>query len=144
MPPKRWLDRIESQPETVGELLTRLRDAQPGLLQKTVCAETGVPQNILSQYELGRRLPTRTHARKLNEYYALPRDQILDMMEDERRRERTRLQLPGPSVAIPAEPELIEAVRALFLLETHELPAMSELIRLKATEPEKREDEAVG
>lgn len=141
MPPDRWMIAIDPKEETLGDLMLRMR-TQRGWYQKDVARAMGLAperQSLLSRYENDAVVrPNPEIIEGVARIYELPLETVT--MAAHRSSQR-RQALPGPSVAIPAEPELIEAVNALFLLESDELGHWAELIRLqvKQEKPERPE-----
>lgn len=135
MPPERWMISIDPLEETLGDLMLRMR-TQRGWYQKDVARAMGLPperQSLLSRYENDSVVrPNPEIIEGIARVYELPLEVVT--MAAHRSSQR-RQSLPGPSVAIPQEPELIEAVRALFLLEPEQLPSVAQHIRMVAEGP---------
>lgn len=144
MPPERWLIPINQEGETLGELMQRMRLSR-GWYQKDVARALGYPierQSWLSRYENDAvTRPNPDLIEGIARIYDLPLEQVAMAAHRSSQRRPT---LPGSSVAIPAEPELIEVVRALFLLEPEEFPSVAEYVRLKAEKEQDESDRAVG
>lgn len=129
MPPERWMIALSRQPESLGEALKRLRLAR-GWSQEQVEEQTGISQTRLSAYERDAYAPKGATLRQLNDLYELPDRALADIARrHEEWREANPDRLPGDGVAIPQEPELVEAVRALYLLEDDELALIPEWVR---------------
>ena len=147
MPPVRWMTPIGPQPR-LGRELKRLR-LSTGLSQDAIEDALNIDQSVLSTYERDARVPRGPVLRKLAEFCGRPTDELVKIARDDQdRREEWESMIedgmeiepiPGPSVAIPQEPELMEAIRALFLLESDELGHWAELIRLHLKEQAKPE-----
>lgn len=138
MPPERWMISIDPKEETLGDLMLRMR-TQRGWYQKDVARAMGLAperQSLLSRYENDSVVrPNPEIIEGISRVYELPLEVVT--MAAHRSSQR-RQALPGPSVAIPAEPELIEAVRALFLLESDELGHWADMIRLEVDKGRKQ------
>lgn len=153
MPPNWWMTPIGPQPK-LGRTMKRLRLGS-GLSQDAVEAALGIDQSVLSAYERDARVPRGPVLRRIAEFYGRPVDELVTIARDDQdRREDWEASLgnepdyepiPGPSVAIPNDPELIEAVKALYLLETHQLPRATRTIRMIAeNNPKDSEEEAAS
>lgn len=145
MPPERWMVSVPPTP-LLGRTLRRLRLSR-GLSQDAIEEALGIDQSVLSAYERDARVPGRSTLRRLAEFYDQPREYLVVIASEDRDRREAAADsepVPGESVAIPAEPELLDAVRALFLLETDELPDATKTITLLAEKPPGREQRAAG
>jgi transcriptional regulator with XRE-family HTH domain len=144
VPPERWMVELLPPPETFGSEIRRLRLAR-GWSQREVAQRTGIDQTEISKYERDayrHRKPDVVVA--YEDAFGLTRGELAHLPWGDARRNPPAI--PGPSVAIPDEPPLLEAVRALFLLEPDELPAVADHIRLIAKGPIPRpaEEEQAG
>lgn len=128
--------------ETLGAMLRRLRLSK-GWSQKQLERQIDVDQGRLSNYERDVNIPDPELLDRLNDLYGLPPETLSKKAwEEERHRRLPQPEpVPGRSVAIPNEPALIDAVRALFLLETEHLPDVTRFIRMEAERQQKRERE---
>lgn len=145
VPPQRWMVELLPPPETFGTEVRRLRLGR-GWSQRDVARRTGIDQTEISKFERDAYRHRKSEVIEAYEdAFELTRGTLAHLPWGEARRNSP--EIPGPSVAIPQEPELLEAVKALFLLETHELSDMTHYIRLKAEGPpprNAREEEPAG
>lgn len=144
MPPERWMVEVAPRPKTFGSVVKGLR-LERGWSQREMSRRTGIDQTEISKFE--------------RDSYKHPKPEIIATYEDSFGLTRGSLShLPWGRAAIPeidvpdrgvmigpAEPELIEAVRALFLLEPEQIPGAAQMIRMLAEKRPARDDErAVG
>lgn len=136
LPPIRRLVEIDSEAETLGETLRRLR-LERNWSQRYVAQSVGEEDNsIVSKWERDTLRPKAEMLETLEDLFEQPRDSlaVIAHRADVQRERRERIPSPGILVG-PVEPAFIEAVKALFLLEPEELPGMTKLIELKAQGP---------
>lgn len=138
VPPERWMVEIKPAPETFGSVVRQHRLAR-GWSQREVARRTGIDQTEISKFERDAyRYRKEDVIVAFEEAFGLTRGELAHLPWGDATRDIP--DVPGLSVAIPAEPELIEAVRALFLLEADELGTWAEAIRLRVkTEQQKSE-----
>lgn len=120
---------INPAPDTFGSVVRRRRMAR-GWSQREVARRTGIDQTEISKFERDAyRYRKEEVIAAFEDAFGLTRGELAALPWGDASRDAPTI--PGPSVAIPADPELIEAVNALFLLETDELSHWAELIRLQ-------------
>ena len=147
MPPDRWMISLNPETETLGQMLRRLREERgwtqfdlAALVEPELADDYRAMRNLqsnLSRYETENiKRPDEVLLEKLERIYGLAPD-TLAVAHNRSALQRKRVSTPPPnSVAIgPAEPELKEAVQALYLFETEELPAVTEFLRARANLP---------
>lgn len=152
VPPERWMIRLDPESETLGPILRRLRDDRGWTLYELArrvypdraneSREMKNKESLLSRYETNQmKNPDPAVLDRLEDVYGLPRDTLTLAHSRTQRYLRMRESIPASerTVIIPDEPELIEAVNALFLLEDHELGHWAELIRLQANQEKQPE-----
>jgi transcriptional regulator with XRE-family HTH domain len=136
LPPVRRLIEIDSEAETLGQTLRRLR-LERNWSQRYVAQSVGEEDNsIVSKWERDSLRPRAEMLETLEDLFEQPRDSlaVIAHRADVQRERRERI--PGPGILVgPVEPEFIEAVRALFLLEPEDLPDAAERIRSFAKGP---------
>jgi transcriptional regulator with XRE-family HTH domain len=133
VPPERWMVELVPQPKTFGSEVRRLRLAR-GWSQRDVARKTEIDQTEISKFERDayrHRKPDVVAA--YEDAFGLTRGELAHLPWGDALRNPPHI--PGPSVAIPQEPELLEAVRALYLLEPEQLPDVAEHIRVIAKGP---------
>lgn len=134
MPPVRWMRFLTPPPESLGQALRRLR-TERRLDQEDVSEALGIGNSSLSNYENDKYAPPREALQRLNEYFDLPPNTLRTILKNYEDWRELQEPIPGPSVAVPNEPELIEAVEALFLFEPEQLSDVAQHIRLIAKGP---------
>lgn len=140
VPPKRWLVRLEPEPESPGALLRRLRGktslahvAQQVLAKDVPDAEVLTLQTKLSRYERNQDADLGAKViDALERLYGLSQGTIVTTAHRWELWRSQQKPLPGISFAIPDEPELIEAVNVLFRFEPEDLPSVAEVLRARA------------
>lgn len=128
---------IKPIPETFGSVIRRLR-LERGWSQRDVSRHTGIDQTEISKFERDAyRYKKEDVVAAFEDAFGLTRGSLTHLPWGDALLDSPTI--PGPSVAIPQEPELLDAVRALFLLESDELGHWAELIRLHLREQAKPE-----
>lgn len=135
-----WPVKVAPEPESLGQALKRLRDGRP---LKEISAATGVAISTLNSYESdapGR--PNDGTLKKLSDFYGV-RDELFDIDDAHRRWERTFEPLPGPGIALPAEPGMEELANELILLggQIPELAKVVRTFRIQFKEQQARHEE---
>lgn len=113
----RWVARIDTARETVGDRIRALRDAR-NMSQGELARAIGYGQTYVSRYELGKVSVPYEFLDRVERYFGVERNSLQDMaVEDNRvRRHQATVQQAerGPRILVPDEPGLYEAITEII------------------------------
>lgn len=127
-PVKFWDERVawgtpKDRPGSLGERLVELRDAYTkedgttGLLLGEAAKLVGIGSTSLGNYERGDTIPIpKEQVRALANFYGVRADDLFEIEGAHMVWLNTQASLPGPSIAIPAEPVVKDIVSSLKVM----------------------------
>lgn len=121
-----WPVKVAPEPESIGRALKRLR-GERGL--KEVHLATDIPLSTLSSYETDKYSPDIDNIKKLATYLDVDPETLFAIDDEHRRWQRMYERLPGPGIALPADPGMEELAHELILLKGGRLDKVTELVR---------------
>jgi transcriptional regulator with XRE-family HTH domain len=108
-----WVVQVAPEPESLGQAIKRLRGSRK---QHELAAAVGVGQNAVGKWETDMGAPSDDRIVALEAYFGLTPDTLFDIKIAHDKWERATRPVPGPSIAIPAEPEFLRIIDGLGAL----------------------------
>jgi transcriptional regulator with XRE-family HTH domain len=108
-----WVVQVAPEPESLGRAIKRWRGSRK---QTELALAIGVGQNAVTKWESDAGAPTDENITALEAFFGLAPDTLFDIKIAHEKWERATRPVPGPSIAIPAEPEFLRIIDGLGAL----------------------------